>query len=53
MTNPLAAATIISLAGDAKGREQVDRALCHYRYSRLNLSEFFFAESAYYALPAK
>ncbi len=53
MTNPLAAATIIALAGDANGREQVERAICHYRYSRLNLSEFFFAESAYYALPAK
>lgn len=53
MTNPLAAATIIALAGDVNGREVVERTISHYRYSRLNLSEFFFAESAYYALPAK
>ncbi|MEI7731069.1 MAG: hypothetical protein WCO56_15945 [Verrucomicrobiota bacterium] len=51
MRNPLAAAAIIALAGDGTGREAVERAICHYDYSKLNMSIFFFAECAYYALP--
>ncbi len=51
MRNPLAAAAIIALAGDGTGREAVERALCHYDYAKLNMSEFFLAECAYYALP--
>ena len=51
MRNPLAAAAIVALAGDGTGREAVERAIRHYDYSQLNMSEFFFAECAYYALP--
>lgn len=51
MTNPLAAAAIIALAGDKANRENIERVICHYDYSKLNLSEFFFAEVAYYSLP--
>jgi len=50
MTNPLAAAAIIALGDDGSHREIVEKAVCHYDYSKLNLSEFFFAEIAYYAL---
>ncbi|MCX6910058.1 MAG: hypothetical protein NTY01_18725 [Verrucomicrobia bacterium] len=53
MRNPLAAAAIIALAGDGTGRDAVERAIRHYDYSRLHMSEFFFAECAYYALPAR
>jgi hypothetical protein len=53
MRNPLAAAAIIALAGDGRGREAIERAICHYDYSKINMSEFFFAECAYYALPFK
>ena len=53
MRNPLAAAAIIALAGDGTGREAVERAICHYDYSKLHMSEFFFAECAYYAEPAE
>lgn len=53
MRNPLAAAAIIALAGDEAGRAAVERSIRHYDYSRINLSVFFFAECAYYALPAK
>lgn len=52
MRNPLAAAAISALAGDGTGREAVERALRHYDYAKLNMSVFFFAECAYYALPA-
>lgn len=52
MRNPLAAAAIIALAGDDAGRDAVERAICHYDYSKLHMSEFFFAECAYYALSA-
>lgn len=51
MRNPLAAAAIIALAGDGTGRDAVERAIRHYDYPKLNLSVFFFAECAYYALP--
>ncbi len=52
MRNPLAAASIVALTGDGGRREAVERAIRHYDYSKLNMSEFFFAECAYYALPA-
>lgn len=52
MRNPLAAAAIVALAGDGTGREAIERALRHYDYAQLHMSEFFFAECAYYALPA-
>ena len=51
MRNPLAAAAIIALAGERAGRDAVERAIRHYDYSKLHMSEFFFAECAYYALP--
>ena len=51
--NPLAAAAIAALAGESASRDAIERALCHYDYAQLNMSEFFFAECAYYALPAK
>jgi hypothetical protein len=53
MRNPLAAAAIIALAGDNADRAAVERSIRHYDYSKINLSVFFFAECAYYALPAK
>ncbi len=53
MRNPLAAAAIVAFAGDGTGRAVVENAICHYDYSKLNMSEFFYAECAYYALPAK
>lgn len=51
MRNPLAAAAIVALAQGGAGREAIERALRHYDYSKINMSEFFFAECAYYALP--
>jgi len=51
MKNPLAAAAILALAGDCAAREAVERAVRHYDYSKLHMSEFFLAECAYYALP--
>jgi hypothetical protein len=53
MRNPLAAAAIIALTGDGTGRDAVERAIRHYDYSKINMSVIFFAECAYYALPAK
>ena len=53
MRNPLAAAAIVALAGDGRGREAIERALRQYDYSKLNMSVFFFAECAYFALPSK
>ena len=50
MRNPLAAAAIVALAGDGRGRQEIERALRQYDYSKLNLSVFFFAECAFYAL---
>lgn len=51
MTNPLAAAAIIALAGDTANSGIIEQVISHYDYSRLNISEFFFAEVAYYSLP--
>lgn len=53
MTNPLAAASIIAMEGDPKNNELIKKVISHYDYSKLNLSEFFFAEVAYYALSDK
>jgi hypothetical protein len=53
MRNPLAAAAIIALGGDGTGRDAVERTIRHYDYSKLNMSEFFFAECAYYSLSAQ
>lgn len=49
--NPLAAAAIAAFSSDTAKHEIIKQALCHYDYSKLNLSEFFFAEVAYYTLP--
>jgi hypothetical protein len=51
MRNPLAAAAIVALAGDGTGRETIERAIRHYDYSKICMSELFFAECAFYALP--
>lgn len=51
VTNPLSAAAIVALAGDGTGRWEIEEALAHYDYSKINLCEFFLAEVAYYAVP--
>lgn len=51
MRNPLAAAAVVALTGDGTGREAIEQAIRHYDYSKLNMSVFFFAECAFYALP--
>jgi hypothetical protein len=51
MRNPLAAAAIIALDADDAGRDAVESAIRHYDYSRIHLSQFLFAECAYYSLP--
>lgn len=52
MRNPLAGATLIALAGHPQARDAVTRVVMHYDYNKLNMSEFLFAETAYYALSA-
>lgn len=52
MRNPLAAAAILALSGNPTHRPEIERAIAHYDYSTLNMSEFFFAECAYYSLPS-
>jgi len=52
MRNPLAGAAIVALLGDGTEREAIERAIRHYDYSKLNMALFFFAECAFYALPA-
>jgi hypothetical protein len=51
--NPLAAATIVALAGDANNRATIEAAIRHYDYSKLYMAEFFLAECAYYGLAAR
>ncbi len=51
MTNPLAATAIVALGGDTVNCGIIEQIICHYDYSKLNLSEFFFAEVAYYSIP--
>jgi hypothetical protein len=52
MRQPLAAAAVVALGGGDAERATVEVALRHYDYAKLNMAEFFFAECAYYALPA-
>lgn len=52
MKNPLAAAAMVALAGEPADRPAVEAALGHYDYSQLAMSEMFFGEVAWYALPA-
>lgn len=52
LRNPLAAAAINAFAGEAAQRDAIELAIRHYDYSKLHMSELFFAECAYYALPA-
>jgi hypothetical protein len=51
MKDPLAAAALVALSGEPTDRV-IEAAIRHYDYSKLSMSEFFFAERAYYALPA-
>ena len=51
VTNPLSAAAIAAMAGRDADRETIERAICHYDYTKINLCEFFLAECAYYAMP--
>ncbi len=53
VTTPLSAAAIVAYAGMDSDRAAIESALCHYDYTTVNISEFFLAEVAYYALPAK
>lgn len=53
MRNPLAAAAIVALAGDQTGRDPIESAIRHYDYHQLYMSEFLFAEVAYYAMPER
>jgi len=51
MKHPLAGAAILALANDKTDLDVIEKTIRHYDYSKLNMSEFFFAECAYYALP--
>jgi len=53
MRNPLAAAAIValSLPIDGRGRDAIQNCIKWYDYTKINISEFFYAEVAYYALP--
>ena len=52
---PLASALMVALSGDQETirrfRPTMEAAFRHYDWSRLDMSFFFFAECAYYALP--
>lgn len=48
MTTPLAAASILALAENPEDCKLIDEVVSHYDYSKLFLSEFFYAEFAYY-----
>jgi hypothetical protein len=48
MTTPLAAASVIALAGKKEDCNLIDKIVTHYDYTKLNLSEFFYAEFAHY-----
>lgn len=49
MTAPLSAAAICAFAGTA--RAELEKMLGHFDWTTLNISEFFFAEVAWFALP--
>lgn len=53
VTNPLSAAAIAAMAGRETDRNAIERALSHYDYTKINLSEFFLTECAYYAMPSR
>ena len=53
MANPLAAAAVCALQGDAKFRDEIRTTLAHYDYSTPNISEFFHAAIAAAALRGK
>ena len=42
----------MALLGDGTHRAAIEQTIRHYDYAKLNMAEFFFAECAYYALPA-
>ena len=50
MANPLAAAAVCALQGDARFRDEIVATLRHYDYSTPNVSEFFHAAVAAAAL---
>lgn len=50
MRNPLAACAITAYDADAATRAEIETALRHYDYAKLNMAEFFLAECAYYTL---
>lgn len=50
MTTPLAAASIIALASNISDSILLDKIISHYDYSKLFLSEFLYAEFAYYKI---
>jgi hypothetical protein len=51
MRNPLAGAVLVALAGDVAAQPSVAAVIRHYDYNRISMSEFFFAECAFYAMP--
>lgn len=51
MTTPLAATSILALAGNPEDSKLIDEVIVHYDYSKLFLSEFFYAEFAYFFKP--
>ena len=51
MTSPLACCAVAAFDRDESRREAISSVIRHYDYSTLNVSEFFFAEVAWYALP--
>ena len=51
MTAPLSCCAVMAFNGDASVRDDIARVLRHYDYSTLNISEFFIALVAWYALP--
>jgi len=51
MSVPLACCAVAAFAGCEDDREAIARVIRHFDYSTLNISEFFLAEVAWYALP--
>lgn len=51
MTTPLSCCAVMAFDGDASARNAIAQVLRHYDYSTLNISEFFIALVAWYALP--
>ncbi len=53
MTTPLAAVSILALSGNQEDCKLIDEVVSHYNYSALFLSEFFYAEYAYFMKTCK